>query len=58
MKLFGSMKNKDGVLEIGGVSTIDLVNKYKTPLYVMDEKLIEDNIEIFKDNFKSNKFET
>lgn len=58
MKLFGSMTNNDGELEIGGIKATDLAQKYKTPLYVMDESLIRDNINIFKDNFRSDKFDT
>ena len=40
MKLQGTMEIKDNVLHIGGVNTLDLVKKYKTPLYVFDEELI------------------
>ena len=36
MKLQGTMEIKDNVLHIGGVNTLDLVKKYKTPLYVFD----------------------
>lgn len=58
MKLFGTMKVKDSVLEIGGVKTTELVEKYGTPLYVMDQALIEENIEKYKNGFKSEKFKT
>ena len=37
MRLQGTMEIKDNVLYIGGVSTLDLVKKYQTPLYVFDE---------------------
>ncbi|NMA79286.1 MAG: diaminopimelate decarboxylase [Clostridiales bacterium] len=40
--------NKKGNLEIGNVDTIDLVNEYKTPLYVMDEDVIRENCRSFK----------
>ena len=40
--------NKKGNLEIGNVDTIDLVNEYKTPLYVMDEDIIRENCRSFK----------
>ena len=30
--------NKEGILTIGGCSTSDLANKYRTPLYIIDEK--------------------
>lgn len=36
-------------LEIGGVDVVELVNKYGTPLYVMDEELIRENCRIYKD---------
>lgn len=58
MKLFGTMKVKDSVLEIGGVKTTELVEKYGTPLYVMDQALIEENIEKYKNSFKSEMFKT
>ena len=40
--------NKEGHLTIGGISTVSLAEKYGTPLYVMDENLIRDNIRSFK----------
>jgi len=57
--LFGSMKvNSGGILEVGGVSTTNLVAEYGSPLYVMDQQYIEDRIEEIKTNFKSDKFNT
>ena len=59
MKLFGTSKiNEKGSLEIGGVDTIELVNEHSTPLYVMDQTLIEETIDKMKDAFKSDRFET
>ena len=59
MKLFGTSKiNEKGNLSIGGVDTIDLVKKFKTPLYVMDQELIETTIDKMKNAFKSMRFET
>lgn len=58
MRYFGTMKNNNGILEIGGVSIKKLAKEYKTPLYIMDQQLIEDNMKKYTDNFKSNKFET
>ena len=58
MKLFGSMKTENGILEIGGIKVTELANKYGTPLYIMDQALIEENIIKYKNNFKSNKFQT
>jgi diaminopimelate decarboxylase len=42
--------NKMGHLEIGGCDTIELVNKYGTPLYVMDEGLIRKNCKTYKNS--------
>lgn len=58
MKLFGTMKVDNGILEIGGVKTTELAKEYGTPLYVMDQALIEENITKYKNNFKSEKFKT
>ena len=58
MRYFGTMKNVDGILEVGGVSVEKLAKEYKTPLYVMDQQLIEDNMKKYIDNFKSDKFDT
>ena len=40
--------NEKGDLTIGGIDTIDLANKYGTPLYVMDEALIREHCRSFK----------
>ena len=59
MKLFGTSKiNEKGNLSIGGVDTVELVKEYKTPLYVMDQELIETTIDKMKEAFKSNRFDT
>jgi diaminopimelate decarboxylase len=58
MKLFGSMEKKDNELYIGGISATELVKTYGTPLYVMDEALICENMRSFKSSFKSDKFQT
>ncbi len=58
MKYFGTMKNEDGILSIGGVKVTELAQKYKTPLYIMDQELIEENMRNYKENFKSEKFDT
>ena len=56
MKLFGTMKAENGILEIGGIKVTELAEKYGTPLYIMDQSLIEENIIKYKNNFKSSKF--
>lgn len=53
-----NFENRNGVLHIGGVSVESLANKYKTPLYVYDQKLLRDTVKTFKNNFRSNKFNT
>ena len=40
--------NSEGHLAIGGADTIELAEKYGTPLYVMDEGLIRENCRRFK----------
>lgn len=59
MKLFGTSKiNERGNLEIGGIDTEKLTEEFGTPLYVMDQKLIEDTIDIMKEAFVSERFNT
>ena len=58
MRLFGTAENINGILYIGGVSVEKLREEYGTPLYIMDQKLIEDNIQKYKECFSSDKFET
>lgn len=58
MRLFGTSENINGILHIGGVSVEKLREEYGTPLYIMDQKLIENNIQKYKDCFASDKFET
>lgn len=52
MKLQGTMEIKEDVLHIGGVNTLDLVEKYKTPLYVFDEELIRNKCREYIKSFK------
>jgi diaminopimelate decarboxylase len=59
MKLLGTQQiNEQGVLTIGGVDVITLKNMYQTPLYVMDQAMIEENIINFKEVFQSNLIQT
>jgi len=59
MKLFGTMAvNENNHLTIGGVDTSTLVENHGTPLYVMDQGLIEENIETFLTHFQSERFQT
>lgn len=44
--------NKNGHLEIGGINTISLAEKYGTPLYVYDVAMIRNNCSAFIDTFK------
>lgn len=53
MKLHGTMKvNAAGHLEIGGIDTVELVKKFGSPLYVMDEEKIRQNCRAYVDSFK------
>lgn len=58
MKLFGNSTNEKGKLHIGGISAKKLVEKFGSPLYVMDQGLIEENMKIFKDNFVAESVDT
>lgn len=52
MYLTGTMKiNKMGHLELGGMDTIDLVQEYGTPLWVIDEQGFRDNCRSFNESF-------
>lgn len=42
--------NENGHLAIGGVDTIELAEKYGTPLYVVDEGLVREHCRRFKDS--------
>lgn len=44
--------NQKGHLEIGGVDTVELVEKYGTPLYVYDVELIRNRARGFKKTFE------
>ncbi len=52
MYFHGTSKvNDKGHLEIGGVDTVDLANKYGTPLYIYDVELIRNRARGFKQTF-------
>lgn len=52
--LFGTQSiNSKGHLEIGGCDTVDLAERFGTPLYVMDEALIRRNCREYVKGFKS-----
>ncbi len=42
-KIKSPLENRDGVLHIGGCSTVELADAYDTPLYVYDENRIRKN---------------
>ncbi|WP_293720413.1 diaminopimelate decarboxylase [uncultured Cetobacterium sp.] len=58
MKFLGSMKNVDGILEIGGISVKKLKEDFGTPLYIYDLELLQKKIRDIKNSFKSEKFNT
>lgn len=45
--------NEKGHLQIGGVDTVDLVKKYGTPLYVMDESYIRQVCRAFRETVEN-----
>lgn len=52
MYLYGTSKvNEQGHLEIGGIDTIKLAEKYGTPLYIYDVNLIRERARGFKQTF-------
>lgn len=54
--LTGTMKiNAKSHLEIGGVDTVNLVQKYGTPVYVYDVARIKEQVHKFKETFKRKK---
>lgn len=59
MKLFGTMNvNDNGVLEIGGMSVLEIREQFDTPLYVIDEEYLRETCRLFADNFKSDNLKT
>lgn len=54
MHLHGTSKiNEQGHLTVGGVDTVDLVQKFGTPLYVFDEALIRQRCREFIEAFQA-----
>ncbi len=45
------LENRNGILYIGGVSTLDIVEAYDTPLYVYDENTIRNQYRKLVDSF-------
>lgn len=43
MRISGVFEGRDGILYIDGVSSLELAEKYGTPLYVLSEKRIREN---------------
>jgi len=58
MYLYPNQTNKNGMLHIGGVSAETLANTYGTPLYVMDETSMRENMQAFKRHFTHPKLAT
>ena len=52
MRMFGAMTVKENELCIGGIKATDLVKEYGSPLYVMDEELIEETCTRYFKAFK------
>ena len=45
-------------MKINGFDVKDIINKYKTPLYIYDINKVKEVIDLYKNNFKSNSFDT
>ena len=45
-------------MKISGVDVKDLKKEYGTPLYIYDSAMLKNNMRLYKNNFKSNQFET
>jgi diaminopimelate decarboxylase len=58
VKFFGTMEARNNELYIGGVGVGSLREEFGTPLYIIDEENFKEKVQIFIDNFKSDKFET
>ena len=52
MKLFGTMEVKNNVLHIGGISSVNLVERFKSPLYVVDEAQVRKICKGYREAFK------
>lgn len=48
---------ENGKLCLGGIALKDIGEKYGTPTYIYDQKLIKDTVSTFLDNFRSEKFD-
>ena len=44
--------NSKGHLTVGGVDSVDLANKYGTPMYVVDEDAVRTNCALFRESIK------
>jgi diaminopimelate decarboxylase len=52
MMLLGTQRvNQQGELEVGGVSTVELAERFGTPLYVMDENHIRSVCRLYQETF-------
>ena len=45
-------------MKISGVDVNELKKEYGTPLYIYDAAMLKNNMRLYKNNFKSNEFET
>ncbi|MBI2463711.1 diaminopimelate decarboxylase [Candidatus Peregrinibacteria bacterium] len=51
--LHDSFENRDGILYFGGVNTVELAEKFGTPLFVYDQERIQSNINRVRRAFQS-----
>jgi len=50
--IFGHLGIKENNLTIGGVNTIELAKEYGTPLYVLDENKVRENMRLYVDSME------
>ena len=44
--------SSDGILLFGGANTVEMIKKYGSPLYLMDEKRLRHNCRVYVDSMK------
>lgn len=52
MQLFGTQEIRHNRFYMGGVSMEELKETYGTPLYVMDEQALTENMRLFQESFR------
>ncbi|WP_313119755.1 diaminopimelate decarboxylase [Proteiniclasticum ruminis] len=58
MRLFGTQEIRNNQFYMGGVSMEELKETYGTPLYVMDEQALTENMRLFQESFRHERLDT